>query len=133
MSAPIVKGGFTQEQIDHVRKLIFEGIGVSGQNAQEQITKANQALIETARQFETGRAEQLEQIGRTTAETEAKQQQVLQHQPETEQNNTDMMIAMGAREAEVQRMINLLSAHAEQKGAIIAELDAKQQEISALK
>ena len=133
MAAPIVEGGFTQEQLEKVRELIFEGINAVHVESSRDLQTASDQLKITATQIEEARTQQLANMQQATAQVDEKIQAIMTHLQTAQGQNAEYMANVATKEQQVTAMIANLTMHAQGKETIIAELNAKQQEMTAFK
>ena len=131
--AAIVEGGFTQEQLDKVKSMIFEGIQAVHAESSKNLTQANDELKITATRIEEARTQQLASMQQAAAQVDEKIQAITTHLQTAQTQNAEFTANVAAREQQVSSMIENLSLHAQEKENIIQELNSKQQEMTTFK
>ena len=133
MAAPIVAGGFTEEQLKHIRTMIFEGLEKVHSEAQSSVTAANNQLKTVAEQIEGAWTQQLQAMQTTAANADAQIKAITDHLQRADTANTEFMTKLKVKETQVETLLAGLSLHAENKEKILGELSTKQQEMEGFK
>ena len=125
MAAPIVEGGLTQVQLDHIRSMIFEGIEAVHESSQKNLQTASEELQAMGNRIETARTKQLQDMHTAAAQADAKISEITQHLTEAQAKNAELIQNIAIKEEQVTSMFENIGLHFTEKEHMIKDLEIK--------